>query len=391
MTQLARYGWLAAAKEATPGTWLAPTFAIPYSGSSGYEDMYDSLRDESVRNNDSVLQGIYQGSGHTEWSIDVDAYPDLLGHFLAATIGPDTVTAGTATTLSALTTAGATSISAPVSLPAGTIVRIDTAALIEYAITDGAATGSGPFISNITTVAGKIGANRVGLSLGHAASVPVVAASSHVFKQNPAIALPTYSLTYWDTVGYTSCSYTRFSDVQVKIDPKGKISLSTKAISFPSVPATATVPAYTAYDPLLGWSWQLTDGGAASTRGLSYDGTIKRATEAIGSSDGTQTPREVFAGAIEYDATLKVIHENAIDLNLFLNNSQLPMVVAAQQPISRGGQSLTLTSSKAAWTKGKRDMSQQYAQADYSVSGVANTTDGGAVAATLLNWQTSAY
>ena len=392
MTQLARMGWLAAAKEVTPGTWLAPTFSLPYTGSSGFEDVIASLRDESVRNNDSVLQGVYQGPAHAEWAIDLDAYPDLVGHALAATIGPDTVTAGASTTLSAATTAGATSISTAVSIPAGTVVKLDTAGLVEYAWTDGAPTGSGPYTSNITTVLGKTGAgNRVGLSLAHASAAPVVAATTHLFKQNPAVALPTYSFTYYDTVNYFSCSYARFSDLQIKIDPKGKIGLSIKAISFPSVAATATVPAYTAYDPLLGWTWLLTNGGAASTRGLSFDGTIKRATEAIDSSDGTQNPREVFAGAIEFDATIKAIYENAIDLGLYLGNVQQPVVVSAQQPVTRGGQSLTLTSSKAAWTKGKRDMSQAYAQADYSISSVYNTTDGGVVQATLANWQTSAY
>jgi|SRR5689334_19253649 len=391
MTQLARYGWLAAAKEVTPGTWLAPTFGLPYTGSSGFEDMYTTLRDESVRNNDSVLQGVYQGPAHAEWAIDLDAYPDLTGHMLCATIGPDTVAAGVSTTLSAATLVGATSISTPVSLAAGSVVRLDTAGLIEYAWTDGAPTGSGPFVSNITTVLGKTGVNRVGLQLGHASGVAAVTPTQHVFKQNPAIALPTYSLTYWDTVQYLSCSYARFSDLQIKIDPKGKISLSTKAISFPSVPATATAAAYTAYDPLLGWEWLLTNGGAASTRGLSFDSTIKRATEAIDSSDGTQLPREVFAGAIEYDATLKCIYENTLDLGLYLGNTQQPVVVTAQQPIARGGQSLTLTASKAAWTKGKRDMSQAYAQADYSISGIANSTDGGVVQATLSNWQAAAY
>lgn len=391
MTQLARYGWLGMAKESVAGTWLAPTIALPYTGSSGFEDMVESLRDESVRNNDSVLQGWYQGPIHAEWSVDLDAYPDLIGHFLAAVIGPDTVTAATSTTLSAATIAGATSIQTPVQLAAGTVVKIDTAANIEYAWTDGAATGTGPYTSNITTVLGKTGTNRVGLSLPHSSSVAVVTPTTHTFKQNPAIALPTYSLTYWDTVQYLSCSYARWSDLQIKIDPKGKISLSTKAVSFPSVVATATVPAYTALDPLLGWSWNLTNGGAASTRGLSYDGTIKRATEAIASSDGTQTPREVFAGAAEYDASLKVIHENTTDLNLFLNNNQLPCTVTAQCPVTRGGQSLSLTSSKSAWTKGKRDGSQAYMQADYSISAVANTTDGGVVQAVLSNWQTSAY
>ena len=391
MTQLSRYGWLAGVKEVTPGTYLPPVWSIPYTGSSGYEDVYTPIGDQSVRNNDTVEQGSYQGAAHAEWSIDLLAYPDLLGHTLAGTIGPDTVTAATATTLSALTTAGATSISTAVALPAGAVVRIDTAALVEYAWTDGAATGTGPFISNVTTVLGKIGANRVGLWLGHAASVAVTTTTTHTFKQNPAVALPTYSFTYWDTTQFLSTSYGRFSDLGIKIDPKGAVSLSTKVTSFPSVSASGSAPAYTVFDPLLGWSWTMTSGGASSTRGLSCDIAIKRATEAIESSDGTQLPREIFAGALECDYTLKAIFENNLDLNLFLLNTQLPLTVSAQQPVARGGQSLAVTSSKSAWQKGKRDMSQAYAQADYSIKAIYNSTDGGAVQAVLSNWQTAAY
>jgi hypothetical protein len=391
MTQLARKGILAMAKEVTPGTFLAPTVAIPYTGSSGYEDIYAPLRDESVRGDDAVLHGLYQGPGHAEWSIDVLAYPDLLGHFLCATVGPDTVTAGTSTTLSAATIVGATSISLPVSLPAGTVLSIDTSALLEYCWTDGAPTGSGPYVYNVTTVLGKTGVNRVGLANAHSSSVAVVSQTKHVFQQSITASLPTYSFLYYDTIQWLSCSYARFTELGLKIDPKGTISLSTKALSFPSVLNSQASASYSSYDPLLGWSWNMTSGGSASTRGLTCDATFKRAGEAIESSDGNQTPREVFVGALEYDATLKAIFESNADIGLYLANTQVPFTVSAQQPVARGGQSLSVTSSKSAWTKGKRDMGQAYVQADYSISGVANTTDSGVVQATLTNWQTAAY
>ncbi|MEZ0066678.1 hypothetical protein ABIA32_002690 [Streptacidiphilus sp. MAP12-20] len=393
MALLARNGWLGAAKEASgsPGVYLPPTINFPYTGSSGFEDMIASIRDESVRADDSVLHGVYQGPAHAEWAIDHHAYPDLVGHLFAATVGPDTVTAATATTLSANTLVNATAVSSAVALPAGTVVKVGTGLALEYAWTDGAATGAGPYTSNVTTVLGRTGVNRVGLLNAHTSGDPVLTTTLHTFKQNPAIALPTYSFTYFDTVGYISCSYGRFSDLQIKIDPKGAISFSSKAMSFPSVPASLVAPAFSPYDPLMGWSWNMTSGGASSTRGLSYDATIKRAVEAIQASDGTQAPREVFAGAIEYSGTLKAIYENGLDLNLYLQNTQLPFIVSAQQPVVRGGQSLTVTSSKSAFTKGKRDLSQPYAQADFSIDGIANTTDGGVLQVALANWQTTAY
>jgi len=389
MAKLARLGTLAMGKESSgsPGTYVAPNIGLPYTGSSGFEDVIAQLRDESVRADDSVLHGSYQGPSSSDWSIDLMAYPDLAPHFFCATIGPDVVTAGTSTTLSVLTAVGATVVSLPVSLAAGTIIRLDTGALQEYAVTVGAPTGTGPYVHTVTTVAGA----SVGLAYGHAVSAVVQTPTIHTFKQNPAIALPTYSLTYFDTVSTVSCSYVRFSEVGLKIDPKASVSLSLKATGAPSVPQTAATGAYTAYDPWLGWSWTQTIGGAASTRGLTYDATFKRAVEAIASSDGTQGPREVFAGALEYDGTLKAIYENSLDLGLFTGNTQLPLVMALQQPISRGGQSLTLTSSKSAVFKGKRDLSGPYSNADFSVSGVANTVDGGVVQAVVANWQTTAY
>jgi hypothetical protein len=389
VTAISRTATLGLAKEAVAGTWLAPTVGIPFL-KGDYEDMFTELKDESVRGNDTVLQGMYQGVVHAEWNLDVLMYPDLLGHFLAGVIGPDTVTPATATTLSASTIAGATSISTAVALPAGSVIRIDTAANTEYAWTDGAATGTGPFVSNITTVLGKIGANRVGLSLPHTSAVAVTTTTTHTFKQSTT-ALPTYSLTLYDTTQTVSCSYCRLSDLQLKIDPKGAVTATIKYVSFPSVVQSLQTETFSTYDPLLGWSWNMTNAGATSTRGLTYDMTVKRATEAIASSDGTQAPREVFAGPIEVDGTYKAIFENQTDMNLYLNYTQTATTAALQQPVVRGGQSLSLTMSKSGWYKGKRDLSQPYVQADFTLAGIYNTTDAGAVQATLANFQTAAY
>lgn len=389
MTQISRLATLGLAKEAVAGTWLAPTVGIPFQKGE-YEDMFGEIKDESIRGNDTVLQGLYQGPVHAEWNLDVALYPDLLGHFLAGVIGPDTVTPATSTTLSAATTVGATSIQTAVALPAGTVVKIGSGAALEYAWTDGVATGAGPYTSNVTTVLGKTGTNRVGLANTHSSSDPVVGTTTHTFKQSTS-ALPTYSLTLFDTTQTVSCSYCRQSDLQLKIDPKGAVTASVKYVSFPSVTQSAQAETFSTYDPLLGWSWSMTNAGATSTRGLTFDATIKRATEAIQSSDGVQAPREVFAGPIEVDGTYKAIFENQTDMNLYLQYTQTATTASLQQPIARGGQSLALTMSKSGYFKGKRDLGGTYAQADFSIAAIYNTTDGGAVQAVLQNWQTAAF
>ncbi|MEV8494741.1 phage tail tube protein [Streptomyces sp. NPDC052002] len=381
MTAISRLATVGLSKEVTPGTWLAPTVGVPFL-KGDFEDMYTELKDESFRGNDTVLQGLYQGVVHAEWSLDVMAYPDLAGHFFAGIIGPDTVTPGVSTTLSSSSTIGATSISTAVTIPVGSIIAIDTGTNLEYATT-GTPTGSGPYTIPITVPA-------TGLTKAHSSSVTVVSQTTHLFKQSTT-PLPTYSLTIYDTTQTLSCSYCRLSDLQMKIDPKGAVSLALKYISFPSVVQTTQSETFSTYDPLLGWSWNMTNAGGASTRGLSFDATVKRATEAIASSDGTQTPREVFAGPIEVDGTYKAIFENQTDMALYLNYTQTAATAALAQPVARGGQSLSITMSKSGWYKGKRDLGGAYVQADFSLSGIYNTTDGGAVQATLKNFQTTAY
>jgi hypothetical protein len=385
MTQLSKLATLGLGKETTPNTYTAPTMGIPFT-KADFEDPIAPLRDESVRGNDTVVQGVYPGPQHATWSIDVLAYPDLAGHFFAGTIGPDTVTAGVSTTLSASSLANATSISTAASIAAGSIIKIDSGANLEYAKVT-AVSGAGPYTLTVTTSNN----GSVGLLYAHNSSVAVVSATTHTFKQSPSTAIPTYSFTVYDTTQTLGYAGAKFTDLQIKIDPNAAISLSATALAFPGTTQSLASETYSPYVPGLGWTWTQTQIGTPTTRGKTLDLTIKRAGEAINSSDGTQGPREIFVGALECDGTYKAIFENQIDMNTFLNYTQGALVATISSPISMGGQSIAVTMSKSAWTTGKRDLGQPYVQADFNISGVYNTTDGGAVSVVLQNWQTTAY
>lgn len=385
MTQLSRLVKLGWGKESAAGTYVVPTIYLPFMKAS-HEDDYAELKDESYRFNDSVLQGMYQGPVQATWDIDILAYPDLMGHFLRAIIGPDTVTAATSTTLSASSAIGATSLSTVASIATGTYIQIDTAGALEYAkVTN--VTGSGPYTLTVTG-AGTAG----GLLNAHSSAAAVITTTTHTFKQNAGAAKATYSLTVDDTagnvLGYTAATA---SDLQVKIDPKAIVSINLKMISNPGVTQSGITPTYTAVAPVLGWEWVMTNAGGTSDRGLTYDVTVKRAVEAIHSSNGVQAPREIFQGALEVDGTYKALFSNNTDLNLYLQYTQTPTTATVTQPVAQGGMSLALTLTKSGWFKGKRDYSGSYVQADFSLSGIWNSTDSGSVSAVLNNYQTSAY
>jgi hypothetical protein len=146
----------------------------------------------------------------------------------------------------------------------------------------------------------------------------------------------------------------------------------------------------------LGWQFAMTNAGATSTRGLSYDLALKRPVEAIHASNGTQQPREVFSGVLDADITYKAIYESDADYNLYLQALQNnPTSMVLTQPVgagvNAGGSSLTVTTTQGAWSKGKPDISGTYVQASFEVNGVYNATDSGSVQAVLKNYVSAAY
>lgn len=385
MTILGRLGYVGMKIEGTQGTWITPGYYLPVTKGDA-EIVYDQLQDLSYRNNDSNLQGLYQGPGNSTVDLEFPAYPDSLGYALRI-IGPDTVVAGVTTTLSAATTAGATSISTPVTIPVGSTIMIGSGATAETAIT-GTPSGSGTFTIPITTPAG-------GLTYAHLISVPVVSQTTHTFKQNAAVAKPTYSISEFNGLevwGYTGCM---LSDVSIKVDPKAIATVDAKYTGWIPTIQSGT-PTFSEPAPMLGWQMQMTNAGASSTRGLSYQMDLKRPTEAIHASNGTQQPREVFSGVLDADITYKAIYENDSDYNLYLQAQQsYPTSMVLTQPVGAGvdagGCSLTLTTSVPGYSKGKPDISGTYVTADFTINGIFNATDSGSVQAVLKNWSTAAY
>ncbi|WP_370145685.1 hypothetical protein [Streptacidiphilus sp. EB129] len=364
---------------------MSPTYYLPCT-KLDFEIQYDQQQDLSYRNNDSNLQGLYQGPGQSAVDLDFPAYPDAIGYALRI-IGPDTVTAGVSTTLSSSSLVGATSISVAATIPTGSTIMIDTGTKVEYATT-GVPTGSGPYAIPIVTPA-------AGLTYAHSSATAVASQTVHTFKQSNSVAKPTYSLTNYngyEAWGYPGCM---LSDVTITVDPKQICMINAKFTGWIGAIESGT-PTFSEPPPLLGWQFAMTNGGASSTRGLTYAMNLKRATEAIHASNGTQQPREVFSGVLDSNLTYKAIYENDLDYNLYLQALQSsPTSMTMTQPVGAGvdagGSSLTITTSTPGWSKGKPDMSGVYVVGDFAVDGIYNATDSGSVQAILSNFHTAAY
>lgn len=378
---LSRLSYLGIAKEVTPGTYLAPTAILPVNGSPEVEDVFGELTDESLRNNDSVLQGLYQGVGDSNVGFDMNAYPDLTGILLGAAIGPDTVTPGISTTLSAASLVGATTISVAASIPALSVIQVDTAANVEYAKVT-AVSGAGPYTLTLASP----------LTIAHSSGAAAVSQTTHTFKQTN-VEVPSYSITDWNGFNARGFAGCRISELGIKIDPKGICTLAPKFMGFPSAIQSQPAAAFTSAPPLLGWQWAMTNAGGSSTRGLTLDWSIKRETEPIHASTGIQAPEEVFAGALTLEGAYKARYVDDTDLALFLNYMQSPTTALLTQPVSakQMGASLAITSSVSGYTTGKTSRGDKYVDSDFTIKGVYNATDAGSVSAVLKNFTTAAY
>lgn len=377
---LSRLSYIGLAKEATQGIYVAPTVTLPITNLKN-EDLYGALVDETLRNNDSVRQGLYQGPGDATFDFDMPAYPDLLGHLLRASIGPDTVTAAAAnTTLSAAAAVGATTINvtSATGITVGQALMLDTGSKVEYV--------------QVVSIAALVVTIAHPLQTAHASAAAVVSATTHTFAQSNT-RIPSYSLTDFDVYesrGFPGCV---LEELDIKIDPKGMCTLATKWKGFPSAVESTPTPSWTQAQPLLGWQWTMTNGGASSNRGISYDVTIKREVESIHASTGTQAPEEVFPGALTMDGKYKARFVDDTDLNLFLNAVQQPVTALLTQPAvgTQMGATLAVTTSQGGFYKGSVNRGGKYIDADFDLYGINNATDGGSVKAVLTNFTTTAY
>lgn len=374
MTFLSRLSFLGFAKESTNGTAVVPSVAFPFTKAQ-YETTFAPLRDESVRGNDAVLQGLYQGPADGTWDIETHFYPDLAGYFLRH-IGPDTVSGGqTTTTTGGGNTQGSTSLTTAAPLTTGAIVQIGTGATQEW----------------LTVTLGGSPNTVPALKYTHANGESVIAQYTHTFKQSSSSRPPSYTFTVFDNIDYRAWPGAMITELSVKIDPMGTVTFNPKYVSFPEQTASSFTDTFNTVQPFLGWQWTTTNAGGSSTRGLTMDFTFKRDGSGIHTSNGVQAPRETFVGALECEGQYKAIYENTTDYTLFTAYTQTPTVHTITKPVSIGGESLALTMSQSGWQKAQRDLGQTYVQATYDISAVYNATDVGIVAAVLKNYLSAAY
>ena len=389
MTYLSRTAKLGIAAEAAPSTYLAPQFTIPFL-SARFNDAITQLLDRTVRATDTDLQDIRQGPYWSDWTITTDAYPDWAGWLYRAIVGPDTFTAGVATTFALPAGGGANQVRLGAAPPAGSALMLGTVGggNLEYAQA-GTPTGTGPYLVPVAQPS-------YGLRYAHPAGDTAQSPASHLFRQNRPLGSgwPSYSLTTDDGAEQLGWPYTILGSVRLQVNADGYAKLASRWNGWPPVVTTTFAESETAAQPMSGWGWTVTDAGGTSTRGMTLDLALSRVLDIIPALNGQQAPYVIGAGPLRATGAYRAIFDTTADLNLYRQAIREPAVMTVAQPVLQGGSQVAVTLSLSGWTAGEVSLKDAYVTAAFKLAGITNTTDsslGGVASVAVTNYWNSAY
>lgn len=190
----------------------------------------------------------------------------------------------------------------------------------------------------------------------------------------------TYSLSDYDgynTRQFTGCS---FGSVDTKFSAEGLLQYTAMANGFASAVVSTPTPTYpwSTVTNVPAWTGVTTIAGSTTAKLAEGDIKIARPLSPIFTVDGSQSPYQIFQGAVEVTGSMKLIFEDDTDLTRYLTNTQPSLDIAFSQ--NSGALVVQYHMTKCAFEVAKVDRSKDYVELDVTYRAIANSTDVGASA-----------
>lgn len=224
----------------------------------------------------------------------------------------------------------------------------------------------------------------VGGIMGEVATTGASAPYTHTFTiLNSGTGQPT-SYTLTDFYGRTDANpvrryaATQFSEIDFKFSADGLLEYSAKGVGYGSAVSTAPTTSFSTVTVVPAWTGTTTIAGSVSTLLESGNIKISRSVNPIHTVDNSQTPYQVFVGAMDVTGSLTLVMEDDTQLNYYLNNTQPSLVINFAQGTGGTATGIQFTMTKCAFMNTKIDRSQDYVQLTTDFHALANTTDKGA-------------
>ena len=372
---LPRYrSFLGIAKESTRNPGVNPTAVtatdyIPVLDLKPFDNI-KYLDDKNWRGSMVDTYGTVQGPIFSEFEFNGDVFPDTFGYPIAGLLGDYVKTGGSApythtiavknsgngqATSYSLTDYNGNDVRQYTGVQFGSVdVKFSAEGLLEYtAMANGFQAGAN---ATITTATGASG------TVTYTAPNSFYAGQVVTITGNSTSALNLSSQTI---VTATATQFT-VSNAATGTGTGGVATVVTPTASYSTV---TNVPV---------WTGVTTIAGSVSTRLAEGNISIKRALSPIFTVDNSQSPYQIFQGAVEVDGSLKLIFEDNTELNYFINNTQPSLDISFSQGSGGTATKVQFTMTKCAFQVAKIDRSKDYVELDVTYKAIANTTDVGA-------------
>jgi hypothetical protein len=203
---------------------------------------------------------------------------------------------------------------------------------------------------------------------------------THTFKIVNALA-PSLTLSYFNALAEHNIPGSLVSELQIKFDTEGVVSLSIKCLGQKSAVVTTTTPTYSTTAPFMGWGSQVQIGGVSNTNVVGGEITIKRDIKLLYGANNTQQPTKYSSGRIEIGVKLTFDVEDETELAM-LGGTDKAVAVTLNQ---NANTSVAFQFNLCDVDKASIDTSQEFARVDMQLTPIYNTTDAGLCTITLKN------
>jgi len=174
---------------------------------------------------------------------------------------------------------------------------------------------------------------------------------------------------------YPGCQVTDFG---LTFNADGMLEYTVKAMGFPSVTSASSAPSFSAVLPTQVWTGTVTIGG--STVGYVRTGTLdlSRKAEAIWGVSNTQSPYQVFVGALTAKGKVTFVMQDDTELTRYITNTQPSVTFNFSTGTGATATQVQFTLSKGAYVTGAIERNADYVEVTVDIEGLGNTTDVGA-------------
>ena len=226
----------------------------------------------------------------------------------------------------------------------------------------------------------------IGGILGDVTTTGASAPYTHAIALENAIsssgdAQPT-SFTITDFYSANTRQYpgAQVTDFNLTFNADGMLEYTTKLMAFPSATTTAPTPSFSTVLPTQVWTGTVTIGGSAVGYTRTADLTITRKSDAIFGISNTQSPYQIFLGALSTSGKATFVMQDDTELTRYITNTQPSITFNFATGTGSTATQVSFTLTKGAYTAAAIERNTDYVEVTVDFTGIANTTDVGTTA-----------